>query len=397
MTTTFYDRRAERTAAAAQAEQQRADAERTRAETALAMVQVQQARAHAAAELSERRQQREQADKQATRQRRAATRARWAARLPEWLLSVLWATVIVSPITLAWQAQRSFAETTLALPATTSWLFPLAVEAGAWVCAFEAHRRTKAGLPVGALPTWMWVLAGIAAGINLLHGTADHGPVAGIALATMSLLGVLLHHVRQAADHAAAEGRDTAQLRRALWRRVRFPRLSFAAASIAAARSGRVDAETAWRQAWVDRYGVGPDSSRRDRRLARTITRHRWSADRKAARSGDLVIVGGVILPAVIPGLTTETTPAPPALTIVPAVAEPSAEPADTGTDTPVVQGELSPRAADLLIKVRTAIAAGELPAAPAATAIRKQFGGASETAREVRDALKHDARSEAA
>jgi hypothetical protein len=226
MTATFYGTRAERRMAAALAEEKRAAAEARRAETALTLVRVEQARALAGDELDAKRHERAEADKAATRARRAEARARLAAWLPEWLLSALWAAVIVAPITLAWQAQRTFAETTLHLDGSVSWLFPLAVEAGAWVCAFEAHRRARRGAPVGALPTWMWLLAGIAAGINLLHGTADHGPVAGVALAAMSLLGVLLHHIRQTADKAAAEGRTEAELRRALWRRVRFPRLS---------------------------------------------------------------------------------------------------------------------------------------------------------------------------
>jgi hypothetical protein len=380
MTATFYDTRSERRVAAALAEEKRAEAEARRAETALKLVQVEQARALAADDLAAKRHQRAEADKAARRARRAEARAKLTARLPEWLLSALWAAVIAAPITLAWTAQRQFAETTLHIESGWSWLFPLAVEAGAWVCAFEAHRRTRRGAPVGALPTWMWLLAGIAAGINLLHGTHDHSPVAGIALAAMSLLGVLLHHIRQTADQAAAEGRSGAELRRALWRRVRFPRLSYAAASIAAARGDRITVDEAWRAAWIDRYGVGPDSSRRDRTLARVIVRHQRRTDRQAAADGALTIVGGVILPVTVPGFEAAGC-----------AIEAAAETVPTTADTPIVQAELSDKAAVLLIKVRAAVAAGELPAQPSGTAIRSKFGGASETAREVRDALRKE------
>ncbi|WP_433267253.1 hypothetical protein ACQPZF_00955 [Actinosynnema sp. CS-041913] len=384
MTATFYDRRAERTAAQAQAVQAQAAAEQTRAQTALTLVQVDQARVQAAADFADRRARREQEARDAARARRRATRRAVAARLPDWLLSALWATVIVSPITIAWRSQQDFAATTLHL-GWWGWLFPLAVESGAWVCAFEAHRRRRAGLPVGALPTWMWVLGGVAAAIQLLHNATDHGVVVGVVLAAMSLLGVLLHHVRQSADHAAAEGRSGAQLRRALWRRLRYPRLSWAAAAIHAARTD-TPVEAAWRAAWVDRYGVGPDSTRRDRRLARVIVRHQRRADRRAAREGALTILGGVIVPV------TLTPPDTTAAAGIGEVDPPRAAPDAPGGETAIVQREhgsgLSAKAAELLPAVQAAITAGDLPARPSARAILARFGGSTKTASEVRDAL---------
>ncbi len=408
MSTTFYDHKAQRQVAAATADAQLAAAEGTRADTALKMVQVEHARAAAADDRVQRAAATRRADQAETRARRAAVRARLAARVPEVLLSALWAAVIVSPISLAWRAQQSFAEATLHLPAGMSWLFPLAVEAGAWVCAFEAHRRGKARMPIGALVTWMWVLAGVAATIQLLHGTADYGPVAGIALAAMSLLGVLLHHIRQSADTAAAEGRDTAGMRRSVWRKVRFPRLSWAAASIAAAGNGVTIGETAWRQAWIDRYGVGPDSSRRDRKVARLVVRHQRKADRKAAKAGDLVVMGGVILPATLPTLpalsAVDSTPGDGG--IQGASATPmSLVPAPVGDlGTPIVQAQqaeqhprMSDKATALLARVRAEITAGNLPATPSASAIRKTFGGAQDVAAEVRDVLARRAADKAA
>lgn len=391
---TFSDRRAERIAAEAQADQQRALAEQTRAQTALTMAQVEQARQAGAAALAERRYQREKAERDEARARRSEARARFMRRLPVWLLSVLWATVIVAPVTLAWQAQRQFAESTLHIPSAWSWLFPLAVEAGAWVCAFEAHRRAKTGRPVGALLTWMWVLASIAAGINLMHGATDYSLTAGVALAVMSLLGVLLHQIRQNADRAAAEGRDNTALRRALWRRIRFPRLSWSAASIAAARGEATTADEAWRQAWVDRCGVGPEASRRDRRLARVIVRHQRKADRKAARAGDLTIIGGVILPVTLPGLPVDKPGDGEPAQAAPMAVLPTVEHIP---ETPIVQAQLSDKAAALLARVRAEIAAGNLPDTPSATAIRKAFGGAYDIAAAVRDVLAQRAGNEAA
>ncbi|TWP51469.1 DUF2637 domain-containing protein [Lentzea tibetensis] len=385
MSTTFYTGRAERTMAAAMAEQHKAAAEAQRAETALRLFQVQREHELAADELAERRAARRRADRRAARAERSAQLSRALARVPDWLLSALWAAVIVAPITLAWRAQQAFAVTTLHVPAGWSWLFPLAVEAGAWVCAFEAHRRARRGAPIGSLLTWMWLLSGIAAGIQLGHATTDYGPVAGVALAAMSLLGVLLHHIRSTVDRAAVEGRTSAELRRAAWRRVRFPRLSWAAASIAAARGAGITADQAWTAAWTDRYGVGPDSSRRDRSLARVIVRHQHKADREAARNGGLVIVGGVILPVTVPVLESAGIAAPPT---VDTVSEVPADESETG----IVQAQLPEKTAQLLIKVRSAVAAGELPARPSASAIRAMFKGASETASDVRDLIRKEA-----
>lgn len=223
-----------------------------------------------------------------TLQRRRA-RAAWWRRLPNHGMAALWATMIVLPISLAWQAQALFALETLRIAEPFNHAFPAAIETGAWLCAFEAHRRIRAGMSAGLLPTYMWVLAGAAAVINGAHGLADGGPVAGLALATLSVLGVFLHSIRQGLDAARVTGNGHARV--ALWRRVRYPRLSIAAASLRAARE--LDPATAWTLAWVDRYGVGPDVSRRERRLARRVVRRSARDGRKAVRAGDVTIVDG--------------------------------------------------------------------------------------------------------
>lgn len=352
--TTIYDPRAARTLAKAEAAKVRAETERVRAETG---------RQHAAANAE-----RVRAERQQRAQERRQRWARWRAAAPDHALAALWATVIVAPLLLAWSAQAAFARDTLRLPAELSWLFPLAIEAGAWVCAFEAHRRAARGAPVGALPRWMWTLAGTAAAINLAHGTADFGLIAGVALAALSLLGVVLHHIRQNLNAAEAAGSSAEDVSRRFTRWVLFPWLSWSTWRLTT-RAG-IDHAEAWDWAWIDRYGVGPDSSKRDRRLARVIVRRRMEADRKAAENGELMIVNGVILRTSLP------SPAAP-------VAVPTAS-----LSTPIEQRKLSGRAAALLQQAKAAVSAGDLPERPSASAIRKRFGGAMETAQEVRDAL---------
>ena len=221
--------------------------------------------------------------------RRQAARKAWFRRLPDHGMTALWATMIVLPVALAWQAQAMFAATTLGFASPWHHLFPAAVECAAWLCAFESIRRVRAGLSAGLLPTYMWVLAGSAAVINGAHGWRDGGPVAGLSLAFLSVLGVFLHHIRQGLDGARATG---GRSRLVLWRRLRYPRLSIAAASLRAARDDLTPA-AAWQLAWEDRYGIGPDAGRRERRVARKVVRHTARADRRAARTGDVTIVNG--------------------------------------------------------------------------------------------------------
>ncbi|WP_158842646.1 hypothetical protein [Saccharothrix deserti] len=124
---------------------------------------------------------------------------------------------------------------------------------------------------------------------------------------------------------------------------------------------------------------------------------------------GPLVAVGAVtVLPIIWDGFArldhtagtrADTTPAGRSTPARP----PSVHPADGGTDsptgpvpviatgtpdTPIVQAELSARAAALLPRLRAAIAAGDLPPTASASAIRAHLRCGSEYARELRNAL---------
>ena len=333
--TPLYDPRAQRRVASAMAEEHRANAEERRAEAeerrAAAVTAAEAARAQTrlqwqaqAAQLVADAADRDQARKLDKRRASAAMRvesatarrARWAARwaalragVPAYALDALWAAVIVAPLVLTWNVQATYAVTDLGISAGISWLFPLAIETGAWACAFEIRRRSRAGLPTGQLPVWMWVLAGVAATINFTHGASTRSLAAGLALGALSVLGVLLHHVRSSLD-AAATGTDPATVRdRARQLRARIvrqgcrwvwhPMLSLRAASLAA-RAG-LDLDAAWVAAHRDRFGVDPHASRRDRRVGAVITRRTTRGDRRAARDDAFVIVSGHIIGRPVP------------------------------------------------------------------------------------------------
>jgi len=90
-----------------------------------------------------------------------------------------------------------------------------------------------------------------------------------------------------------AGGRTATEIRQALIRRVRYPVLSAQAAAIGAARI--LDTDAAWRAAWIDRYGIGPDSTRRERCTARTVLARQSREDRKAARKGEQRVQDGML------------------------------------------------------------------------------------------------------
>lgn len=237
----------------------------------------------------------ENAKEQKRTARKYARKAAWQRfrdRLPDHGMAALWATMIVLPITVAWQAQARFAHVVLHIPEPLHHVFPASVELAAWLCAFEAALRRRRGESAGLMPTYMWSLAGVAALINGVHGLTESGVAAALGLAAMSMLGIVLHSARQGLDAARVSG--TAGVRLALWRRVRYPRLSLAATSLRAARDGLTAAQ-AWHEAWIDRFGVGPDASRRERRLARRALRQTGKAARKAARAGDVTVVDGKV------------------------------------------------------------------------------------------------------
>lgn len=422
MINTLADWRADRRAAAAETALLREDAaDRAAARRRDDELHAQRLQAAVRAEEDARRRV-EQSQRDARRQaRKAASSARWQARfakLPELGRSALWALVIVLPIAQAWDAQAAFAADALHFAVPFNHLFPASIETGAWICVFEARRRARAGLDTGGLNTSMWLLAGVAAVINAAHGYAAtratgtvDGLVAGLALAVLSLLGVILHTIRQGRDKADVTGHKPGL---AIWRRIRYPRLSLAAASLRAARE--LDADTAWQLAWIDRYGVGPDASRRERRLAKVIVEREAAEDRHGARDGELTILGGRVQPVMAPQVSAllsarQTFPryTLPAQLLPLSIADTSTRTSEvrnlqnpvSSEDTDVTaispgQPTLSPRAAELLPLLRDAIATGALPAAVGVKRICAYFEAHHNekvgvpTAQDLRDAIPH-------
>lgn len=348
------------------------------------------------------------------RDRRRAARAEWVRRLPEYGRAALWATMIVLPISLAWQAQALFALNTLHIAAPFNHGFPASIELAAWLCAFEAHLRRRRGESAGLMPTYMWSLAGVAAVINASHGLAEAGVPAALGLATTSMLGIVLHSARQGLDAGKASG--TAHVRLALWRRFRYPRLSLAATSLRAARDG-LTVEQAWTLAWRDRFGVGPNAPRRDRRLGRLAVKRAAREDRQAVRDGDVTVVDGRVqrgfartvremvdrqhqetvaeAVAIQQGAFEALTAA--GLLFGPDAFGPGFGPDQTTANPPLEQGgkAISPRTTQLLPVLREAILEGKVPPDPKVKVIERwvrndlREGIGTPDAMELRDRVK--------
>ncbi|MEV4249328.1 DUF2637 domain-containing protein [Streptosporangium canum] len=311
MASTYYDPRAQRAVAGAEAERARAEAEAMRMETMLRLDAERRKREREDAE--DKRVARAQREEDAAKRRsaQAATMRKGARGLTEALKArseaIVGAVAMGSPMFIAWGGQLAFGSEQMHLGAAAVTL-PIAMEGSVLYTAYLTNQAIDKGLPTGRYRLMTMLMAATAAAMNLWHQVDKAATKAepwaglqvGVIYAVASLLGIVLWELRAALKKQAVAKRSAAELRRAAWRRIRYPRLSWSAASIQGAQGCSID--EAWRAAWIDRYGVGPGSSRRDRKLARSIVRYEKKADRAAAKDGRLVIVdGSIVRPGVTP------------------------------------------------------------------------------------------------
>jgi hypothetical protein len=301
-----WDAKAERIEAQGKADLAAAQAEALRVQNELAKKAAEDRRddERAVRRQEERAERRRRATERANRRRQRRTEAgRVAVSVGRrWGLPAL---AIGAPAVIAWNGQYEFGRQVMHLGVLAP-LLPVALEGSVLYSARLAHEAIEADQPAGRYRAMTWVQAGIASFLNVWHGltAAGHGLhhlvavdyQVGVALGLTSLLGIGLLELTVALKQRKQRARTATQTRQALIRRLRFPRLSASAAAISAARG--IAAEEAWRAAWVDRYGVGPEASRRARRTARKILTRQQRADRDAASAGDLTIRNGAIVRA---------------------------------------------------------------------------------------------------
>jgi hypothetical protein len=339
----YYDnRRADR---AQQAEQRRADL------AALA----QQRRADRDADAKRKQ---ELADAKTARRTRAVTAV--SGWVKAHTLDLLFVPVILVPAVLAWSAISGYGHE---LYGTPGWTMPLYSEAAMWAFAFALAAARRAHRPVARLLLGLWVSAAVSATLAFLHGvTTTGGSVTdGVVMAVVAVGGVVVHQIVDTASTAAPrrtrEQRAADRLHRLAVKRVDAVRR-------AAVRTAVADLAADGTATLVHRPGVVG------------LHRGRWGRSRLVP-----VTLPGLPVPslpdvdtttdhladeisaylATLPGLDTGNAPRP-------------SGNAETSAADPLagLPAETADKVGTYVTRVRAAIAAGKLPAAPSQTAVRK-------------------------
>jgi hypothetical protein len=232
---------------------------------ALARLRIAQAQAEAAerARVREafRRAEQEQAARQARREAEEVRQARRAQRRQR--VERAWAKrrglVAVAPMMGASAGVALPAQWTFYGQVTGSGLagvvIAVMVEGGTWMGAALESAAIDARQPVGRYRALTWGLAGIAAGVNVAHGLGTGGWQVAVVFGLASLLGPISWAAYSHLRSGTVSGRTAEDFRRAAWRRVWHPVLSWRAADLRATTACGLDPEQAWRQVWDERRG----------------------------------------------------------------------------------------------------------------------------------------------
>lgn len=238
----------------------------TREAAALAEIRVGEARAEAAdrarqreaerrAALGEQAAARKAEQDRARAERRAARAAMWTHRRP---LLVVFPMMGVSAA-VALPAQFAYYESAT----NSAWsgaTIAAMVEGGTWLGAALESSAINRRKPAGFYRALTWSLAGTAAAVNLAHGMTMTGGgwQVGVVFALASLMGVVAWsaYVRLRTHQDSETSAE--HLRLAMWRRLRYPRLSWRALSLRAAIGPALSIEDAWVQVWAEHHASRP-------------------------------------------------------------------------------------------------------------------------------------------
>jgi hypothetical protein len=369
-----------------------------RAEAALRAREADTARRDVAAERAAAR--RDAADERRA-QRRAMRAAVWTQRRPLLVVVPMMATSagVALPAQFAYYSARTGSGWSAATIAAM-------VEGGTWLGAALESAARERGKPAGFYQGLTWVLAGAAAGVNLAHGLSmEHGGwQVGAVFALASLMGVISWSAYMRLRTHEHTGVSAEEVRLAMWRRLRYPRLSWRAASLRAAIGTGLGAEQAWAQVWDEHHGsrrVEAGSGRVESVEARGELRDLDRDESRPGGSGRVEVDPIAFLwgtEAAEPRAAVEA--GPPAGRAVPLdrvevdSAPVPAPAAGTGGDRPPVvpvwiEPVLSGAGGDLpwseagsdrtdealLVELAAAIGAGELPAGPSVESVRLRLG----------------------
>ncbi|WP_017973739.1 DUF2637 domain-containing protein [Actinopolyspora halophila] len=363
MSTRFVDPGAARTAARGEAERARAEAESVRAETRRAM-----------AEDAARRAREERAEREQRKQRRAAERRQRLASVVSWIQAhpteLLMSVIVVVPALLAWSAMAAYG---VEIYGSLGGVLPLFSEGAMWAFAFSVHLARRQGRPTGWLHTGVWTFAAVNATLNFLHGFGASGVVVGLVMALVSVGGVVAHQLITAAPlrtrRSRTERAATRTARIAQRRRVRMERAAVRRSVGELAEDGTIRL----------RHSPGTVTLRRSRfgghRLRDAVVP---GLTPSGSRKSDEPHTGEQLAVEIGRWLSGESTSSEPAGT------------AKTGSGDPAVpEAGTNDELAELVIRARQAIEAGELNPRPSRRAVQRHLGIRATTAQEVLRALR--------
>ncbi|MEU0287508.1 hypothetical protein [Streptomyces sp. NPDC006147] len=259
METTTYEgrRQMEKVTARAAASQAEAEGRRT---NALADIEISEAREKAA----ERKDLRKQAaktkkleEKAKRREKKAAARKarneRLAAAIGQPLPWVM--IVVVTSIAFAFPGQFS-AVVGLGVIWVLALMVPVFIEGATWAMAWLRKWAVANNKPAGLYTVMTWLFASVAAALNAWHH-ADK-PQLAVVFAASSLFGVAVWEIYMHSQSHAAGGRTAEEIRIALLRRIKHPRVTRRATWLRTATFPPLSEADAWDRAWRQVHGAEP-------------------------------------------------------------------------------------------------------------------------------------------
>ncbi|QDN84353.1 DUF2637 domain-containing protein [Streptomyces sp. RLB3-6] len=281
METTTYEgvRQRERVANRVAATQAAADAKRTNALTDLEIADARRKAADTERRRKEVAKTQKLGEKAKRQERKAATRkARYqrltaATEQPQpWVM-----TVVVASIAFAFPGQFS-AVNSLGVIWVLALLVPVFTEGATWAMAWLRKRAVEDDKPATLYTVMTWLFAAIAAGLNAWHH-ADK-PQLAVVFAASSLFGVAVFDIYMHFVQHRVGGKSAAEIRLALVRRLRHPRVARRAAWLRSAAG--MSSEQAWQTAWRQIFGCAPGVTKRvlqryskqTRKVAKVVDKH---------------------------------------------------------------------------------------------------------------------------
>jgi len=194
---------------------------------------------------------------------RKARNERLAATIGQPLPWVL--VVVAASVATAWPGQFH-SMTSLGMAVFAALLVPVFIEGATWSMAWMTRWAVMNDKPAGVYRAFTWVFAFTAATLNFWEHKSD--PTLAVTYALSSLIGVIVWEIYMHSQQHAAGGRSVEDIKLALKRRMRHPRVSRRASWLRTATIPAMNETDAWNIAWRQIRGTEPGLTKR------TLKRH---------------------------------------------------------------------------------------------------------------------------